>query len=280
MKLLIDGFEHRTTDTGEVEIGYSVGPDNGPPLLLLHGVTSRRDGFVRVVDSLTPSWRVVAMDQRGHGFSGHAPGAYGRADHARDIRHVLDNVCGAPTIVWGHSMGGGNAVEMAAADGSLVRALMLEDPALFGASRPPGDADSPTRVAFRRFLAMIEEGKSVDAMAAALLAQNPGQPAFFARWKAECLQQMDAEILRNVVAGRSGSASDPGDLLARIDCPVLLVQADPAAGGVLPDDYLDAIRPRRDGFAVARLAGAGHNLNREHPEELLAVVLPWLEVLG
>ena len=48
MNLLIDGLEHHTTDTGEVEIGYSVGPVNGPPLLLLHGVTSRRDGFVHI----------------------------------------------------------------------------------------------------------------------------------------------------------------------------------------------------------------------------------------
>lgn len=40
MPLLLNGFTDHTIDTGEVEIGYSVGPDNGPPMLMLHGVTS------------------------------------------------------------------------------------------------------------------------------------------------------------------------------------------------------------------------------------------------
>ncbi len=70
MPLLINGFTDHTIDTGEVEIGYSVGPDNGPTLLLLHGVTSRRDGFVRVIKELVKNYRVITMDQRGHGYSG------------------------------------------------------------------------------------------------------------------------------------------------------------------------------------------------------------------
>jgi len=45
MALLLKGFTDHTINTGEVEIGYSVGPDNGPTLLLLHGATSRRDSL-------------------------------------------------------------------------------------------------------------------------------------------------------------------------------------------------------------------------------------------
>ena len=111
MALLLKGFTDHMINTGEVEIGYSVGPDNGPTLLLLHGATSRRDSFFRVTDSLTPNFRVIAMDQRGHGYSGHTPGHYLREDHARDIEFILKNVCKEPSIVWGHSMGGGNAIE-------------------------------------------------------------------------------------------------------------------------------------------------------------------------
>ncbi len=280
MDLLIQGFDHRTANTGEVEIGYSVGPDNGPPLLLLHGVTSRRDGFVRVLDALTPSWRVFTMDQRGHGYSGHTPGAYARADYARDVRHMLDHVIGEPTVIWGHSLGGGNATETAATDPSLIRALLLEDPALFGPSRPPIAEDSPVRQNFRLFLRLVEEGRSLDEMTATLLASNPAQGEVMARWKAECLRQMDPEMLRNVAEARPLGHSDPKDLLARIDCPALLAQADPAAGGVLPDDYLAGLLPGDGRIKVERLPGCGHNLNRDHPEELLAVALPWLQTLA
>ncbi|HIF72389.1 MAG TPA: hypothetical protein EYQ61_07540 [Dehalococcoidia bacterium] len=70
MRLLLDGFTHHTVNTGEVEIGYSVGPGNGPAMLLLHGMSSRRDGFMHVTGILSEKHKVFMMDQRGHGYSG------------------------------------------------------------------------------------------------------------------------------------------------------------------------------------------------------------------
>ncbi|MCH8229533.1 MAG: alpha/beta hydrolase [Chloroflexi bacterium] len=279
MALLLHGFTDHTINTGEVEIGYSVGPDNGSALLLLHGVTSRRDGFLRVIDSLVENHRVVAMDQRGHGFSGHTPGHYEREDHARDIRFVMENVCEALTIVWGHSMGGGNAVAMAGEPPEQLKALVLEDPAVFGRKRPVSTGSSPTANAFQVYLDLIEAGLSAEEMASKLQAANPHQPEYFASWKAECLLQMDVEILRNVVSGRARGGGDPAESLAKIECPVLLLQADPDAGGILPDDYLAGIIPDSDEFTVKKILGAGHNINREHPDKMLPVVLPWLEAL-
>ena len=116
-------------------------------------------------------------------------------------------------------------------------------------------------------------------MTAQLLAHNPGQGELQSRWKAECLRQMDVEMLRNVADARPLGSSDPRDLLARVACPVLLVQADPAIGGILADDYLASLAPDRESFTVARLAGTGHNINRDHPYELLGAVLPWLQAL-
>lgn len=277
LALLLNGFTDHSINTGEVEIGYSVGPGNGPVLLLLHGVTSRRDGFLRVIDALSESHRIVTMDQRGHGYSGHTPGQYDREDHARDIRFVMENVCKEPTIVWGHSMGGGNAVAMAGDSPELLKALVLEDPAVFGKTRPVPTDSSPTVNTFRIHLDLIEAGLSIEEMAPKLQAASPGQPEYFAAWKAECLLQMDINILRDVVSGKSRGGGDPAEALAKIECPVLLMQADPAAGGILPDDYLAGIVPDRDGFTAVKIDGAGHNINREHPEKLLPVVLPWLE---
>jgi len=280
MALLLKRFSDHTINTGEVEIGYSIGPDNGPTLLLLHGVTSRRDGFLRVIEPLSKSYRIVTMDQRGHGYSGHTPGAYDREDHARDIRFVLENVCREPTITWGHSMGGGNAVAMAADAPEQLRALVLEDPAIFGRDRPAPSADNPTRRGFAVFLDLIEQGLSAEEMAPRLLEANPNQPEYFAAWKAECLLQMDAEILRSVVGGRFRGLENPAGMLASINVPVLLAQADSEKGGILPDDYLAGIVPKRAAFTVTKIVGAGHNINREWPELLLPVVTPWLAALG
>ncbi|MBT3994641.1 MAG: alpha/beta hydrolase [Chloroflexi bacterium] len=276
MPLLLNGFTDHTIDTGEIEIAYSVGPNNGPTLLLLHGVTSRRDGFLRVIDELVNGYRVVTMDQRGHGYSGHTPGAYDREDHARDIRFVLENVCKEPTIVWGHSMGGGNTVAMANNPPSNLKAVVLEDPAVFGRERPVKANNSLTMDGFKVHLDMIESGLSIDEMAPKLQAASPNQPDYFSRWKAECLLQMDADILRGVVGGTYRGFDDPAAMLANIQVPVLLLQADPDAGGILPDDYLAGILPNSDSFSFTKIVGAGHNLNREFPEKMLPVVLPWL----
>jgi pimeloyl-ACP methyl ester carboxylesterase len=274
--LLSDQFSHHSINTGEVEIGYSVGPCNGPTILLLHGVTSRRDGFIRVIDKLVDNYRVITVDQRGHGYSGHVSGAYEREDHARDIRFVMAEVCKEPTIVWGHSMGGGNVVAMTADATKNLKGLVLEDPAVFGKIRPARTGNGPVMNIFEAHLELIDEGLSTDDMATRIQELSPSQPEYFARWKAECLLQMDSEILRNLIAGTTRGFDDPAAMLANISVPTLLLQADPDAGGILPDDYLAGIVPSNDTFSLEKIAGAGHNINREFPELMLPLVLPWL----
>jgi pimeloyl-ACP methyl ester carboxylesterase len=276
MPLLLNRFTDHTINTGEVQIGYSVGPDNGPTLLLCHGVTSRRDGFLRVIDELIGDYRIITMDQRGHGFSGHTPGAYDRFDHARDIRFMMENVCEESTVVWGHSMGGGNSVAMTNDPPANLKALVLEDPAVFGKTHPVRTDSSSTVNTFQVHLGLIEQGLSVEEMAPHLQAGSPGQPEYFAEWKAECLLQMDADILRGVVSGTYGGFDDPAALLAAIKVPVLLLQADPDAGGILPEDHIGGMIPENDTFTMKKIVGAGHNINREFPELMLPVVLPWL----
>ncbi len=277
MPLLLKGFTDHTINTGEVEIGYSVGPDNGPPLLMLHGVTARRDIFVRVIDSLTPNFRVVTMDQRGHGYSGHVPGRYSRADYARDIKFVIENVCKDAPIVWGHSMGGGNATELAGREPSLYRALVLEDPAIFSSSRPAPRAETPTHVRFRKYQELIDAELSTVKLVERVRKEIPNKNHFYPAWRAEGLLQIDPEILKNVLEGKSRGGNDPAESLEKLTYPVLIAEADPDTGGILTDEYLASIVPKRANFTVKKIVGAGHNISLDHPDLLLPVVLPWLE---
>lgn len=276
MVLLLNGFTDHTIDTGEVEIAYSIGPDNGPTLLLLHGLTDRRDAFPTVIDTLDEMHRVVAIDQRGHGYSGRTPGHYSNDDHARDIRYILENVCQSPTVVWGHSMGGANAIAMAADPPEQLKALILEDPAIFGRARSTRAGGAPVNSPFGASLELIEAGISAEEMASRIAQSEPGMPDYYAPWKAERLAQIDPEILRDVVAGRRRGVQDPKESLAKIDCPVLLMQADPDKGGILQDEFLAEITPKTGDWTVVKVVGAGHVINRNHPELVLPIVMPWL----
>jgi len=274
--LLLNGFTDHTIDTGEVEIAYSTGPDNGPTLLLLHGLTDRRDAFPTVIDTLDEMHRVVAIDQRGHGYSGRTPGHYSNDDHARDIRYILENVCQSPTVVWGHSMGGANAIAMAADPPEQLKALILGDPAIFGRARSTRAGGAPVNSPFGASLELIEAGISAEEMASRIAESEPGMPDYYAPWKAERLAQIDPEILRDVVAGRRRGVQDPKESLAKIDCPVLLMQADPDKGGILQDEFLAEITPKTGDWTVVKVVGAGHVINRNHPELALPIVMPWL----
>ena len=279
MGLLLDGFTHHTINSGAIEIGYSVGPDNGPTLLLLHGMSSRRDGFINVVGPLSKNHRIVTMDQRGHGYSSHTPGEYTRENQVRDLVFILENVCKEPSILWGHSMGGGNAASTVSENPELAIALVLEDSGMGGgASRRPGAASATGNI-FSAHLKLIESGITAEEMASKLQELSPKQPEYFAPWKAECLLQMDKEIIRASVEGTRRGGGDPGEILSKIDCPVLFMQADPNAGGNNTDEYLAQIIPDRENFTVEKIIGAGHNINREHTDLLLPVVLPWLDKL-
>lgn len=92
-----------TTDDG-VEIAYDVTGD-GPPLVLVHGITESRRAWDPLVPSLAEHHTVVAVDMRGHGESG--PGAsYDPMAMAADVAAVVAHVDLGRPVVVGHSMGG------------------------------------------------------------------------------------------------------------------------------------------------------------------------------
>jgi pimeloyl-ACP methyl ester carboxylesterase len=74
-----------------------------------------------------PDWRIVSMDQRGHGLSDHASD-YSRAAFVGDIAALLDHLrVSEPVVIVGNSLGGTNAFFFAAQQPDRVRALVIEE---------------------------------------------------------------------------------------------------------------------------------------------------------
>ena len=63
------------------------------PVVLLHGVTGHARTWDNLATALQPGYRVIALDQRGHGDSQWAPGAdYSVAAMATDVERLADRV--------------------------------------------------------------------------------------------------------------------------------------------------------------------------------------------
>ncbi|MEQ8145826.1 alpha/beta hydrolase [Streptomyces sp. OP7] len=98
----------------------------GRPLLALHGHFNEGRTFSRLARALSPDWRVVALDQRGHGFSDRGPD-FSREGYVRDAAALIAHFGLERPVVLGHSMGGVNAYQLAARHPDLVGALVVED---------------------------------------------------------------------------------------------------------------------------------------------------------
>jgi len=92
-----------TTNDG-VSLSF-VEAGSGPPLVLVHGWNQTAALFDRQVESLSESFRVLALDLRGHGDSDAPDYGYRMSRHAMDLRTLILEVAGGQAHVLGHSMG-------------------------------------------------------------------------------------------------------------------------------------------------------------------------------
>lgn len=105
----------RSTDGTELHV-ETFGPEDAPTIVLVHGWTCALRFWTRQIQALSPDFRVVAYDVRGHGRSTPpATGDYSVTALADDLERVLETAVpdGRPALVAGHSLGGMTVVAWA-----------------------------------------------------------------------------------------------------------------------------------------------------------------------
>lgn len=105
---------------------HDAGPEDGPPVVLLHGFPEDSSSWSRVVPALHEAGlRTVALDQRGY-----SPGArprprvaYRLENLVGDVLHLIDRT--GPAHVVGHDWGGAVAWALASRSPGSVRSLIV-----------------------------------------------------------------------------------------------------------------------------------------------------------
>jgi pimeloyl-ACP methyl ester carboxylesterase len=117
---------HATTGDG-VRIAYDVTGSDGPPVVLVHGITEHRGLWRPVVDRLATDHRCIALDLRGHGESATAD-LYSSIAMAGDLAAGVA-ACGddEPPLLVGHSLGAMVATMYTASGAGPVRAIVNVD---------------------------------------------------------------------------------------------------------------------------------------------------------
>ncbi len=264
--------------TAAVTLHVVAARNDAPPMLFLHGVMSRWQSWLPIMPAFAPRWQLHALDLRGHGRSGHLPGAYRALDYAADVIAYLHNRTAQPTVVVGHSLGAIVAIAVAADAPELVRALVLEDPPL-GAFSDQSLRDRPEYAPFQATYTLVSQGLSRAELIEQFRTEYPEGDAARQRFSAQSLVSLDPDVLHMVLTDRAKEDYHLADRLKRIAAPTLLLQGNVAHGGALDDERAQhAAALLRDCVHVS-FPNAGHSIKSQQPFEFSQTVHSFLESL-
>ena len=103
----VDGVRHRWVDAGGLRVHLAeAGPEDGEPVLLLHGFPQHWYEWRGLVPALSQRYRLLMPDLRGLGWTEATPRGYEKENLARDQIALLDALGIDRVKLIGHDWGG------------------------------------------------------------------------------------------------------------------------------------------------------------------------------
>ena len=255
------------------------GERNAPPLLMLHGVTGHARTWDEEGAALAGRYRVIALDQRGHGDSDPPPDTdYTIATLAGDLTAFVDALGLRSFAIVALSLGGRVAIEYAGTHPERVTRLVVVD---IGPDIAPAG-----RMRVGRMMASTPERfATLDEVVAYQRANNPRytEALLRARVKHGVRSLPDGGFtwkydrgLRDLV--RSGKWSDPIDLWPAwraLACPTLLVRG--SESDILTADIAKAMLDAQPHAHLVEVPDAGHTVPGDQPAAFIALLRSFLD---
>lgn len=245
------------------------GDPANPAVVLSSSLGTTREMWEPQLEALTPRFRVIRYDHRGHGDSPAPPGPYTLADLGGDLVALLDHLGIGRAHVCGLSLGGIVGLWLAAAHPDRVDRLVA------CCTAPAFPADSwHERAATVRV-------HGTQAVAPASLER--WLTASFRERQPDTVERLRVALLATRAEGYAGccealAGADLTDALPGITAPTLAI-----AGAEDPATPPDQLKRIADGVADASLAvvdDAAHLVNVEQPERVSALIRDHLDPGG
>ncbi|GGM56214.1 alpha/beta fold hydrolase [Microbacterium saperdae] len=231
--------------------------------LLVHGLGSSGALMWRLGDALADAgWHATAVDLRGHGD---APRSldYSVAAYGADLAATLPSDGGSWDAVIGHSLGGAASTVAAASESAWTRRLVLIDPAIHVNGRDAG------------IVRRSQERAFADTRLEVVQQEHP-------HWHPQDQElKVDAVLRASAWAVEQTSVQNqPWDVraaAAALAVPTHVLGADPAVYSIFTGDLADEVLSANPLITMSIVAGAGHSLHRDKPEESVRQLLEALK---
>ena len=275
------------TPFGNLSLNVFQGPENGPPLIFVHGVLRAWQDFRPLFPYFNYDWTCYSLDHRGHGDSERADGDYEVMHYVGDVVQFVETQFDQPVVLYGHSLGAMVVAAVAAELNQRIAGAILEDPPFHTMGNRIGK--TPLLSYFQGIRDVVREFRNPWEIGPALAELVITDPATGSTQKvrdtrdetqimyaAKCLAKVDPRVLDPIVEERWLNQYDPSRVFELIDCPTLVLQGDPACGGMLVDDDVQMIKSLKPNLFHVKFEGAGHQLHWTRREEVLSAVSAFL----
>lgn len=273
------GFRHLEIEIGPLQL-HAVRGGNGPSLVLLAGWPQTWLAWRHVLEPLSWSFDVVALELRGQGRSGIVDGPYDSAVGAADVVAALDRLGIERAFLVGHDVGAWVAFTLILRHPGRLVAAGLLDAAIPGLVSPEFFAPANAKKVWQFYFHAQPE------LAAELVA---GREAAYLSWYFEHKSFVPGTIPPAIVAAYVAAYSRPramwagfrwyadlagtiaattADRAAPIDLPIFALGGESATGCLLGT----SLAPFCSDLESAVLEGCGHYIPEEKPEAVLAWV--------
>lgn len=250
---------------------------NAPTLVILHGLGYSARAWDPSARKLNERYRVIALDQRGHGESDWAPsGDYGFERFLDDVSAFIRELSLVKFSFLAHSLGGRVAYNFTAAHPAMVERLVIVD--MGPEIMTPGAG---------RIAAVMRARDSFDSLEDAYKfarTENPRPPEAEqrARTRVRLKQRADGRwVWQHDPALRSPtrpmpqpSTSEQWAMLTKISCPTLIVRG--SASDVFARATAEKMVHVMPNARWIDIANAGHSPQFDNPSEFLRAIEEFL----
>lgn len=225
----LPGISSRMIPTPRLAVhALSSGPDDGVPVLFIHGNGASATFWEETMLALPPGIRAIAPDLRGYGDTEPLPvdATLGLGDMVDDVLAMIDALGLAAYHVVGHSMGGGVAMKLLMARPDAMLSLTLVDtvsPYGYSGSKdvdgtPCYDDGAPAGAGsvnpeFVRLMGEKERGLDNPTSPRNVLRQFYVKPPF--------MPAREEELVSSMLSLRIGDDWYPGDAVPSLNWPTV-----------------------------------------------------------
>ena len=247
-----------TLDEGTT-LHYVVGGQGESTIVFVHGWCSNAMHFEAQLAAFSNTYRVLAIDRRGHGTSDAPQHGYNAQRHANDLAAVFDHEQIASAVIVGHAGGCPSVLQFAADAPERCEALVLLDTRISPKADLRGsESDSP----LAQMVSSIADDATFERIYRGFVSDRRPELA-------DSVVAAAMQVPRRVAQEDLASvAIDTVSLARSVDCPVLWLTAEPAdevlLGSILRDVQFEVV------------SDSGHFVQLEVPDQVNAAIASFL----